>query len=152
MDEAAFWNLIGRLDWDHEGDDDAVVEPVVSALVALPETEIAEFQRILTEKLYAIDGRAWARESGSEIWWGDDSLSVDGFLYARCVVVANGPALFEAVLKDPRKMPKDVEFEALLYVAPTAFERKTGRDYEGYPGESEGLPAYETFSNPAGWT
>jgi hypothetical protein len=152
VEDVTFWRLIGRLDWDRLGDDDAVVAPVVASLGDLPEAEIADFQRILTEKLYALDGRAWARESGSEIWWGKDSLSVDGFLYARCAVVANGPQRYEAVLKNPRQMPKDVEFEALLYVAPTAFERKTGREYAGYPGEPEGLPAYETFSNRAGWT
>jgi hypothetical protein len=94
--------------------------------------EIQSLQEMLAAKLHAIDGRAWARESGPEVWWGEpDQLSVDGFLYARCVVVANGSESYDAVLADPREMPKDREFECLLYIAPNAFDKKTGRGDAG---------------------
>ena len=43
-------------------------------------------------------------------------------------------------------MPKDLEFEALLSLAPNAYELKTGKDFEYGTGCS-----YETFSNVAGW-
>ncbi len=43
-------------------------------------------------------------------------------------------------------MPKDMEFESLLTVGPTAFERKTGEDFGHVAPIS-----YETFSNQAGW-
>jgi hypothetical protein len=46
-------------------------------------------------------------------------------------------------------MPKDIEFEALLYVAPTAFERKTGRD--GDEVRDKAGVSYETYSNKACW-
>ena len=110
MDETDFWRLIALLDWRHEGDDDKVVEPLVKALALMPDSAMAAFQNVLAAKLYALDGRAYARESGGQIWWGDpDSLSVDGFLYARLAVVARGQAFYEAVLADPKQMPKDVD-------------------------------------------
>ena len=78
----------------------------------------------------------------------DPGLSVDEFLYARCVVVANGRQFFDAVLAEPKQMPKDMEFESLLYVARTALKKKTGRD-DAEPDEP--AVSYETFSNRAGW-
>lgn len=46
---------------------------------------------------------------------------------------------------DPAEMPKDMEFESLLTVGPTAFERKTGEDFDHVSAVS-----YESFSNKAG--
>jgi hypothetical protein len=150
MDDADFWDLIARLDWAKQGDDEAVVEPLVKAIAASPDNAIAGFQDLLAAKLFALDGRAWARESGSTIWWGEpDSLSEDGFLYARCAVVANGRAFYDLVLTDPKQMPKDREFESLLYVASTAYERKTGLDASSELPES--AVSFETFSNESGW-
>jgi hypothetical protein len=150
MDDSEFWGLISKLDWDFERDDDKVVAPVVKALSVMTKAEITSFQNNLTEKLHALDGRAWARESGEHIWWGEpDSLSVDGFLYSRCAVVANGPEFCQSVLADPRRMPEDVEFEALLYVAPEAFTMKTGQD--GNAVRDQASVSYETFSNKSGW-
>lgn len=149
VDETTFWEFIAKLAWKHEGDDDKVVAPVVRALAALPEAEIAAFQDILTAKLFALDGRAWAPQSGKSVWWGDpDFLSVDSFLYSRCAVVANGRDFYGAVLIDPSQMPKDIEFESLLYVAPTAYERKTGSSGDAVRALADN---YETFANRAGW-
>ncbi len=149
MDDSTFWDLIGRLDWSAEGDDERVVAPLVKALSNLPDRDIAGFADQLARRLYALDGLAWAAESGATIWSGDvDSLSVDGFLYARLAVVANGQALYDAVLADPSKMPKDTEFESLLYVASTAYERKTGLDDDG---SLDSAVSFETFSNAEGW-
>lgn len=75
-----------------------------------------------------------------------DYVSADGFLYARCVVVANGREFYRAALEDPAKMPKNLEFESLLNLAPRAYELKTGEDFEYSTGCS-----YESFSNAAGW-
>ena len=149
MDEAAFWELIGRLDWRHDGDDDRVVKPVVDGLASLPDAEIGAFHEILAQKLYDLDGRAWARESGGDVWWSEpDNVSVDGFLYARSAVVARGAGVYEAVLADPAKMPKNAAFEALLYVAANAYERKTGLEWDDLDDTEV---SYETFSNEAGW-
>jgi hypothetical protein len=149
MDDATFWGLIERLDWSHEGDDEKVVASLVKALSDMPDRDIAGFADQLARRLFALDGRAWARESGSMIWWGEPaSLSVDGFLYARLAVVANGRAFYETVLADPTQMPKDVEFESLLYVASSAYERKTGLDDDG---SLDSPVSFETFANEAGW-
>jgi hypothetical protein len=149
MDDGAFWDLIDKLDWRHEDDDDAVVEPLVLALALLPDAENGSIQEILAQKLYDLDGRAWARESGPEIWLGEpDQLSVDAFLYARCAVVARGRDTYSGVRADPTRMPKDAEFESLLYVASTAYERKTGLEWDDLDDTEM---SYETFSNEAGW-
>ena len=147
MDEATFWSLIDRFDWSKEEDDD-IIEPAVNAVALLPDSEIAGFQQTLARKLYDIDGRAWARESG-EIWWGDpDRLSVDGFLYARCLVVANGREFYDAVKADPTTMPKDADFEAILMLAADAYDRKTGLVWDELDDTDV---SYETFSNESGW-
>jgi hypothetical protein len=149
MDDATFWGLIGLVDPTRGSEDDAAVAPLVRALSDLPDRDIAGFADQLARKLHALDGRAWARESGSTIWWGEpDSLSVDAFLYARLAVVAAGRDRYEAVLGDPSRMPKDAEFEPLLYVASNAYERKTGLDDDG---SLDSPISFETFANEAGW-
>jgi len=149
VDDGVFWSLIDKLDWERDDDDDAVVEPLVRALALLPDAEIGSFQETLAQRLYDLDGRAWARESGDEIWFGDpDRLSVDAFLYARCAVVARGQDTYGAVRADPLQMPKNAEFESLLYVASTAYERKTGLEWDDLDDTDV---SFETFSNDGGW-
>jgi hypothetical protein len=60
--------------------------------------------------------------------------------------VANGREYFELVLRDPSRIPKDMEFESLLYVARNAYERKTRKEWDFASAVS-----YETFANEAGW-
>lgn len=148
MDDAAFWGLIDRLDWSAQ-DDEGVVAPLVKALRDMPDREIAGFSDHLARRLFALDGRAWARESGATVWQGEpDQLSIDGFLYARLAVVAKGQTFYEAVLVEPARMPADADFESLLYVASTAWERKTGLNDDG---SLDSPVSFETFSNAAGW-
>ena len=147
MDEDGFWRLIESFDWEMTGDDKAVVEPAVSALAALPIEDIERFEEILAEKLYLLDTKAHAKEIGEAAYREGSGFSSDEFLYSRCVVVANGRKYFEAVLANPRAMPKDMEFESLLYVARVwAHERQTGE-----PLEHATRVSYETFSNRQGW-
>jgi hypothetical protein len=148
VDEQTFWELIESFDWSRTGDDEAVVEPAVARLASLSVEEIHAFDEILAEKLYALDTEGHARNLGEDSYTGPGGgFSVDGFLYARCVVVANGRAYHEDVVADPSQMPEDMEFESLLYVARAAFERKTGQEYDFSPSVS-----FETFSNERGWT
>jgi len=146
MDDDAFWGLLDKLDWRHEGEDERVVAPVIRALKKLPLEEIESFENILAHKLYALDGRAWAREIGSGWRGGLHPISGDEFLYARCVAIVNGRDFYEAVLADPRQMPKDMEFEYILSVASEAWEAKTGTEFDPDTDVS-----YETWSNEAGW-
>ncbi|MBK6694307.1 MAG: DUF4240 domain-containing protein [Myxococcales bacterium] len=147
MSETVFWRIIKLFNWKKTGDDDAVLEPALVALAQMPVENIEKFEAILAEKLFALDTEAHARNTGEDAYVDDvPYFSVDTFLYARCVVVANGEEFFRKVLADPTAMPKDMEFESLLYLSGSAYARKTGSEFEYHP------PAdYETFSNKAGW-
>lgn len=59
MDEAAFWNIISLLDWVRRRNED-VLAPAVAALSRYSETAIYQFEDILAEKLYALDGEKYA--------------------------------------------------------------------------------------------
>lgn len=146
MSEEIFWRVIGLFNWKKTGDDEAVIEPAVKALTEMSLEDIFRFEDLLNQKLYALDTLAHAREIGELAYVPEKYFSPDGFLYARCVVVANGPELYQSVLSDPSQMPKDMEFEALLTVGPEAYERKTGQEFDHLSPLS-----YESFSNHAGW-
>ena len=59
-----------------------------------------------------------------------------------------GREVYEAVRADPARMLKNAAFEALLYVAATAYERKTGLEWDDLDDTEV---SYETFSNEGGW-
>lgn len=147
MTEAEFWNIIGTLDWGHEGDDEAVIAPTVAKLAAGSPEGIISFEEHLAAALYAIDTEEHAREIGEYAYTGpEEPFSADLFLYARCVAVANGRDFYQSVLRSPSRMPKDMEFEALLRIGREAWARLTGTDFDHLTRLS-----YETFSNRGGW-
>lgn len=146
MSDDVFWRLLRQLNWKKLGDDEAVIEPAVAALAQMDVADIEQFENILAAKLYALDTEGHAREIGEEAFAPGKHFSVDWFLYERCAVVANGREFYESVLANPVEMPKDMEFEAILSVVPSAYERKTGKEFDHVTPLS-----YETFSNAAGW-
>jgi hypothetical protein len=149
MNEEIFWHIISLLDWDETGDDDAVLEPACAALAARSPDDICHFDDILAEKLFGLDTREHARAcfaGEADPDNGNDYISADGFLYSRCVVVANGAGFYASVLADPSRMPQNMEFEALLSLASSAFERKAGKEY----GHTT-VVSYESFQNAQGW-
>jgi hypothetical protein len=143
--EADFWQTIAMLDWDKEGDDEKIVEPLITFLSGQPIGHIYRFSDILSEKLWQLDTYAHAK-----IFLDDPEeeglLSVDDFLYTRCAVVANGQDYYELVLKCPQVMPLDLTFEPLLYIALKAYKRKTGKKFTPVYAYN-----YETYSNKKGW-
>lgn len=146
MNEELFWELIEKLDWQQDSADE-VIAPVVTALAERSLADIYQFEEILANKLYQLDGLEYAQELGEQAYQEDTYFSVDYFLYARSYVVACGFAIFHEVLNAPSKMPKDSDFEALLYVAEKAYQLKTGKsDYSYFPQKS-----YETYSNYKAW-
>ena len=152
MDEQEFWSVIDKLDWSETGDDSAVMEPAVTYLAEKDDEDITEFYEILARLLYQIDGEASAENMGdAPMIDGDPYYSPDAFLYARCCVVANGEATYREVLEDPAQMPRDMEFESLLYLADKAWERKHGGEpgYEEFFCDTE--YDFETFSNEDQW-
>jgi len=146
LSEQRFWDIIALLDWSKEGDDDNIVKPATKALASNSIRQIFDFADILSEKLFSLDQMIYAQHIGEDAWVPDQYFSVDNFLYARCCVVANGNELYNKVIKDPIQMPKDLTFEALLYLPSEAYEQKTGKKYDYSPS----FPV-ETYSNKDGW-
>ena len=146
MTEEVFWDIIGMLDWEKEGDDDAVLEPAINFLSDFPIPEISRFQDLLSEKLHQLDGEQYARHIGESAYGGHRHFSADGFLYARCCAVANGRLFYQHVIGHSEDMPKDLEFEALLRLADSACVKKTGKHLEHIPAFN-----YETGFNSQGW-
>lgn len=134
-----FWGLIALLDGPAQSaeDTDKAINRLISRLAKRTRTDIKRFEETLAYKLFLLDTEAHAEASRN---------SDDGFLYARCSVVASGPEYHASVVADPSKMPRDVDFEDLLTIARLAYERKTGEDLDYMTGCS-----YETGSNPNGW-
>jgi hypothetical protein len=147
MDIEEFWKLISLIDQEALGecDDEEAVEDLVAELSSKTEAEINQFQEHLAQALYAIDGQKWIEQAG------DSSGSGDGFLYARCYVVARGKDYYSKVLNNANEMPKSCDqwAESLLYVAGQAWAELTGNDEEDYDRESS--VSYESFSNEAQW-
>lgn len=149
MSEDIFWRIIALFNWKRKGDDKAVIEPAIAVLAQMQVDDIRGFEDILSEKLFALDTELHAREIGEDAFIPGQHFSPDLFLYARCAIVVGGKSFFDSVLSDPLKMQKDMEFEYLLAVAPTAFERKTGREFDL---DYISPVSYESFSNQAGWS
>lgn len=139
-----FWDIVEQLDWSKEGDDAAVVEPVIQILEKRSLAHIYRFENILSEKLWHLDTRSHAQVFLDDP--EDGYLSVDDFLYTRCAVVANGREFYQNILDNPSEMPKDLTFEPLLYVTLHAYKRKTGKEFIFAPAHN-----YETYSNKKGW-
>jgi Protein of unknown function (DUF4240) len=147
FNQDVFWRIIALFNWKRKGDDNAVIEPAIAALAQMQIDDIRCFEDILSEKLFALDTELHAREIGEDAFIPGKHFSSDLFLYARCAIVVGGKSFFNSVVSDPVKMQKDMEFEYLLAVAPTAFERKIGSEFDHISPVS-----YESFSNQAGWS
>jgi len=147
MNQSEFWRLIGKIDLGAlcDGDEEGAVKPLGEALAECSEGEIHEFENILAQCLYDIDGEVYADEAE------ESGQSGDGFLYARCFVVAKGKQHYDAVKADPTKMPKSLDewCESLLYVSQRAWAVATGEDEESWDHQSP--VSYETGSNSANW-
>ena len=140
-----FWGLVAKIDRAQIGetkDDEAALAPLVTALAALPRARIEAFEDDLAAALFALDGKTYAEAAG------ESGQSDDGFLYARCWVVAQGREHYASVLAEPSLMPRDVDawFEPLLDAARAAWEEKTGAEWDHTPPHD-----WETGSNSAAW-
>lgn len=140
LSDEEFWELIDSLNWLAE-EDDAIVAPLVRKLKEKSKAEIYQFEAILSRLLWELDAKVFAAPI-----FGEEYVSADDFLYARCAVVANGKAFYEEVKQQPDKMPVEVTFEPILSLAGDAFLAKTGEEMTYFP-----LYNYETYSNRTGW-
>ena len=138
-------------------EEDLVARAQVEVGAALGADELADVLRHVYldhEVLRRLDHRVIAKQK-----WRDVSeprwlpripgISADGFLYARCAAVLQGPEAVAGIVEDPRRFRTrwDDSAEALLYVAGEAWEAVTGRTYE-----HQSPINYETGRNPdGGW-
>jgi len=133
--------LIEQIDWSKNRAAERL-KPLIESLQQANVPAINEFSEQLAKSLHQLDGPAYYEALKSQ----KEGVSSDTFLYARCLVVAKGKAFFEEVLQHPEKMPKEEDFEALLYVAKEAYEQKTDVEYEFVPSV-----IYESFFNQNLW-
>jgi len=148
MNEEMFWEIIASFNWKKTGDDDAVLRPALKRLVSTTVDDIKQFAEILAEKLYELDGLVYASNIGHDSYKGEDQhFSVDYFLYVRCCVVANGKNFYYHVLNNPMDMPKEIDFEPLLYLADEAYNKKLKTEDEFIDTKV----SFETFSNVEKW-
>lgn len=149
MTEELFWEIIASFNWSKTGDDEAVLKLAINILASMTIEDIYKFDDLLSEKLFQLDGITYASNIGEESYKGEGHyFSSDNFLYVRCCVVANGNKYFNRVISDPRKMPKEMEFEALIDLPSIAYFKKTKKeDYNHEPKFN-----YETYSNTGKWS
>ncbi|MBO0593936.1 DUF4240 domain-containing protein [Cellulophaga sp. E16_2] len=144
MDDQSFWEVIEKIDWSRKEDEEKML-PAIKFLANKKVSEIKQFQENLTYKLYLLDNKENAKNIG-ENSFENEYFSADYFLYIRCCVIANGKSMFESVIVDSKKMPKDLDFEPILYLSSSAYETKMKKDFEYESGCD-----YETYSNIKGW-
>ena len=145
MDEEAFFRMMDLLDWEQEGNDGKVLEPLVAYLAEWPDEVISAFDNKMAELLYALDSRAMAMR----IYGTDQHFSGDDFLYIRCIALVNGQEFYQQVRDGKRTLRPDMEFESVLYVPVWAWARKHGEEPDAYPYLT--VVSYETGSNRAQW-
>jgi len=147
MDDSEFWTLISLIDIKKldEGDEDTALQKLTDVLASKSEAEIGAFEEMLSQKLYNIDGRKWINQAG------ESSNSDDGFLYARCYVVAKGKKYYQEVLSKPSLMPKssDQWAESMLYITMKAWTTLTGKNEEQFTLYAS--VSSETGSNTDQW-
>lgn len=136
MTEELFWELIGSA--KKKGDDpEEQVEWLISHLSRKPVRDIIEFDFILQNyhhSSYTSD--LWA---AAYIVMG--GCSDDSFDYFRAWLIFQGKDVFEAAIRDPEAIIPALqlieegevpELEDLLFVASSAYEEKTGLDFDQY--------------------
>jgi len=137
MKEAEFWNLLTKINWRKEND-----KAKSQTLATYSTAKIFQFSERLAFLLHQLDSPEFTKILKQT----DLGFSADTFLYARCFVVAKGKRFYEAVHKQPLKMPTDGYFERLLYVAEDAYQLKTNQTYSYIPSTN-----YESFFNQELW-
>ena len=141
MPKNKFWNFIDLIDWQKR-ETAKRLQPIINALAIRNEATIYQFAERLAFYLHQLDGPAFTKALAAD----ELGFSADTFLYARCLVVAKGEKFYKKVLAKPENMPVGEDFEALLYIAETAYHKKTGKLYQYVPTIN-----YESFFNQRLW-
>jgi len=126
-----FWQLLADSKATAAGDLARQEQQLIRELAKLEPAQIVEFECRLRECLIEADD--FGIMAAQKII--DGYVSDDPYLYFRCWLVGQGETLFGNALRSPDTLAAVVvepylEFEALLYVATTAFEQRTGQTEE----------------------
>lgn len=132
------------LDWEKEGDDIAVIEPLVALLATWGDDLIFAFHDRMAELLYSLDTQKIARDV-----YNDSNFSADEFLYIRCAALINSKRFYNDIISGRKKLKDNLEFEAILYVPDFAWARLHNKSINEYPHTTK--YCYETMSNIEGW-
>jgi hypothetical protein len=132
MNIDTFWQLIEEANEQSESDLEKQVSLLVEKLTELTVEEILDFDRIFNE-MFVLSHSA---ELWSAAYLINGDCTEDSFDYFRGWLIAQGRDVFELALKDPEVFAEvvnndiagDIECEAMLYVAGTAYENKTQKD------------------------
>ena len=140
-----FFMIMNTLDWKHEGDNEKVLKPLIAYLAYYGDNMIFAFDDKMAELLYSLD----TYEIASKCMEDPSSFSSDEFLYTRCVALINGRPYYNSILKGKKNLPKDMDYEDLLYVPMKAWAKAHNESTDKYPHRTP--ISYETFSNKEGW-
>lgn len=132
------------LDWERQGDDLAVLEPLIAFLAKWGDDFIFAFDDTMAELLYSLDTRKIAQS----IFKGEN-FSADEFLYIRCVALINSKPFYNDIISGRKKLKNDLQFEPILYVPALAWARLHGKPPKEYSHSTKFC--YETMSNLEGW-
>jgi hypothetical protein len=123
--EEWFWALIDA----HRDGEDYDLDGLVADLATKPKNDILDFGARLGKLLdQSYRGDLWGAA-----YLANGGCSDDAFDYFRGWLVSRGQKVFEAALANPDSIVDavgagEVELEELLYAAPRAWEKKTGKD------------------------
>lgn len=145
MTDIDFFHFTDMLDWSKQGDDMAVIEPLVACLAQWGDNLIFAFAEKMADLLYRLD----TKEIAKSVYKNQEYFSDDEFLYIRCTALVNGKPYYNAIVNRRRKLKADMEFETILYVPMYAWARLHGKGAEEYCYITK--VSYETGSNKEGW-
>ncbi|MFB7528593.1 DUF4240 domain-containing protein [Streptomyces sp. NPDC056178] len=150
MTWANFWALMATLNGEATH---ANCRGLAEELSRRSVPDIIGFAERHAEALYRLDQEKFGTLPVADMTARDGSpfpQSADGFLYARCAVVAAGQAVWESVFSDVDKFAPytstEYDGEWLLYVPEEAYELATGEEWD-----RSTRYRFESYSNRDGW-
>ncbi|RVU27639.1 DUF4240 domain-containing protein [Streptomyces antnestii] len=150
MTWAAFWALIATLNGKVT---QASCQRLAEELSRRSVPDIIGFAERHAEALYRLDQEKFGTLPVADMTGRNGTpfpQCADGFLYARCAVVAAGQAVWEGVFFDVDKFAPytstECDGEWLLYVPDQAYELATGKEWD-----RSTRYRCESYSNRDGW-
>ncbi|MEU9675633.1 DUF4240 domain-containing protein [Streptomyces parvus] len=145
-----FWALISKLNGEATEES---CHRLAEQLSRRPVSDIVAFAERHAEALYRLDQEKFGTLPVVDLTAQDGQpfpQSSDGFLYARCAVVAAGRDVWESVFFDADKFvpytSTECDGEWLLYVPDQAYELATGEQWH-----RSTRYCCESYSNRDGW-